>query len=1302
MKKNIKFGYLAVLCAVLVVGICGYLGYHADAAEGLFITCDGYELNASSVYQMKNKQITLILGAEDAPIYADKNLYEVRWTIETGQTIASVTPGSEQIYGIVTATSPGEVTVLATVYNKVGDQLGTTVGTVTCKIQVVFAIDTSTDDNVFKRPYADSQDKAIFLHTTSHSVPMSLNYGEARDAQWTTANTEVADVNEQGVVTPKGAGTTKITATYTPPDSPDTTYTNTIDVYVYPSVNQVNENFQTNVSFGMNTGETIYTDADFSNNVESMQRKMTWVIKKDDGNGGEYVIADSLGKTSELIQISAVSSRSNELKVDAKAGKYFVYFYPRGAYESETKCISEDVFAPTVLTLSVYANFGDYSETIPIDSTYDIAEAFNLTTEEFLQYFDVTMSSPAGNPSNYARYSDGVVTATNKNEGATTLVRATAKLKPEQKHILTELLNPANVSMADREEFYVDLTIADVFSLDQTYTTVYAGSKITLNAYFNSENIAGTNIQWSSSNESFAKVNPAGEVEALKVTQEDVVITAVYKVNGADFVATCQIKIIATADNLEISQTSASLNVGDSVILDVKANPEVAMPPYIWSVSDPTSVSISLTSDNKTATVTALKVPTVDEDGNVPTVTVTVLNPLNKKQQVCNITINAPYEDLKLTEDSVTMKAGATHQMKYTYKPDNVTRRDLVWETMDTSIVTVDEYGTLTAHAPGLTYIMVSPSNNPNGLYAQCAVTVLAGCDELQLSETAVTMNVKENRIIKVTLLPKGCTTSLEWSVTDGTVVDVNYDAETSQVTITGKKAGRTIVFVKSSDGPSGQIDVTVLQPCESLSFSPKEYEMLSGQTYMPNLVKTPADTTDIITWSADDGSVATVDAQGLITAKKTGVTYIKATSASGRETTIKISVKESVSDVKLQSENATIEVGELITLTPVFTPAEAYDKTMTWTCSDSNVIKIEPSGVSDLKVTGLIGGISLIKGVSKDGGRVVSCLVTVKEKATSVKVSPESKYLQKGKSFTVKATVESATATNKSVKWSTSKKSVASVNSAGRVKGKKIGTAYIKATAQDGSGASAVCKVRVVRKVTKITLNKYTAKVLVGKTYKLKAKVKPKNATIKGVAWSSSNNSIATVDSSGRIQGIAAGIVKIRAKAKDGSGKSAVCLVTVVEPVPATGVDVANNDIIVAKGRHIQSGIRVAPANSTDKIKYYSDRPKVARINSRGKIFAKKVGQATVYGETPDGKTGYADVLVVTMNRKKLGFRIYDTETLRVDEISEGVTWYSKNPTIASVDDSGKVTGRRRGTTRIYAKVRGLRLSCKVTVRGL
>lgn len=1299
-KKRMKFGYLALLVVLMVVGICGSLGYRSEAVEGLYLTCDGFEMSAQNAYQMKSREITLVLGDERNPIYADSNLYEITWSIETGNDIAEIQKSpTSPIYGIVRAKSPGEVTVLATVVNKAGGGQGAVIGSVSCKIQVVFAVDTSKNDNVFKKPYPDSEDKAIFLRTTDTPVALTLNYGEAKsdNVQWTSANEEVAKVSnsgdDKGTVTPTGAGRTKITATYTPKDSPNITYSATIDVYVYPGISQTDSGYDKIKEMKMNSGGIIYTDAKFTSNIEAIQQKMDWVIKQDDGSGGERTIANSLGITSDLIKISAVSSRSNQLKAEGRAGKYYVYFYPKGAYESESRFIDKDIYAPTVLTLYLYASPNDYSDTIPIGGTFDIADAFNFSAEEFIQYFDVTPLD--FDP--YATYdrTTGIITAVSKRENTTTTVNAEVKVKAAYENYIRSLL-PGGSTVLDKGKFNIKITIADVFRLSQNYLTMYNNSTLNLGAFFNDKKVL--DVEWSSSDDSYVEVDHNGNITSKRITQDDIIITARYTSGSSSFTANCRVSVVETPGNFDIDPTKAKLNVGESIVVKVKGNPEVSEVPKTWWSWDVDFLDVEIESDGQTATVTAKEVP-----GDGSTTELIFKNPNIVSQGVrCKFTIVAPYEEIKLSDSTLKLKKDATYQLKYTYSPKNVTDKELEWTSLDTNVLTVDEYGYITAKNPGTTMVMVSPKYNPNKIYAQCMVTVVAKCEEITLTPEEIFLNVGDTKYVNIALEPLGCDPELNFEVSNEEILDYEYKPDNRIIDITGKKAGKTTINVKADDATRKEITVTVLQPCSNLEFSPNNYEMIAGETYTPTLKKTPEDTTDIITWSTYNAEVADVDENGVITAKKTGVTFIQATSTSGRVAVIQISVKEGLTAVTLKPENAEIEVGESITLNPDFQPVVAYDKTMDWSISDPSIAKIEKVGESAVKVTGLKGGMALVKGVAKDGGYVVSCLITVTEKATSVTVSPTSKFLQKGKSFTIKATVTSETATDKSVKWTTSKKKVATVNSKGQVKGKKFGTAYITATAKDGSGASATCKVQVIRKVSKITLNKYTAKLLVGNTLKLKAKITPKNASIKGVAWSSSDNSVATVDSSGRIHGIAPGLVKIRAKAKDGSGKSAVCLVTVSEPIPATGVDVENNDIIVAKGRQIQSGIRKAPLNSTDKIKYYSDNRKVARINKRGKIYANRVGQATVYGETSNGQVGYADVLVVTMNRKKLAFRQYDTETLRVDEINKGVTWYSKNPLIASVDDSGKVTGRRRGVTRIYAKVRGLRLSCKVTVLGI
>ncbi|MBQ7201086.1 MAG: Ig domain-containing protein, partial [Eubacterium sp.] len=331
-----------------------------------------------------------------------------------------------------------------------------------------------------------------------------------------------------------------------------------------------------------------------------------------------------------------------------------------------------------------------------------------------------------------------------------------------------------------------------------------------------------------------------------------------------------------------------------------------------------------------------------------------------------------------------------------------------------------------------------------------------------------------------------------------------------------------------------------------------------------------------------------------------------------------------------------------------------------------------------------------------------VSYLINVVNKnakySTVVTLSPKIKYMNVGKYFKVKRKVTDANNGNKKLKWKSTNTRVATVNSKGRVKSKKVGTTYIVATCQDGSKAKGRMKVVVRNQVTKISLNKTTANLLVGKTTRLRVIYTPRNATVKGVTWKSSDPAIATVNG-GKVIAVATGIVKITATSKDTTGKKASCWVTVSEPQPVTNFTITDAQITVAKGKSVNCGITPNPINATDSIRYFSDNPSVASVNSRGKITTHRVGQASIYARASNGVEGRVDVTVVDLNRKAVTLRQYDTEQLMVNQISEGVTWYSADPNIAKVDENGLVTGRLPGTTIIYANVDGVKLGCRVTV---
>lgn len=164
--------------------------------------------------------------------------------------------------------------------------------------------------------------------------------------------------------------------------------------------------------------------------------------------------------------------------------------------------------------------------------------------------------------------------------------------------------------------------------------------------------------------------------------------------------------------------------------------------------------------------------------------------------------------------------------------------------------------------------------------------------------------------------------------------------------------------------------------------------------------------------------------------------------------------------------------------------------------------------------------------------------------KANSIALNKKSVTLVKGKKITLKATIKPKNTTQKKLVWTSSKKNIATVSSKGVVTAKKSGNTVITVTVK-GTKKKATCKVKVITKVTKVTLTGEDS-VQEGETITLSANVTPSEATNKAVTFTSSDNNIATVTSKGVVEGISEGTVIITATAKDGSKKYAKKVITV------------------------------------------------------------------------------------------------------------------------------------------------------------
>lgn len=258
--------------------------------------------------------------------------------------------------------------------------------------------------------------------------------------------------------------------------------------------------------------------------------------------------------------------------------------------------------------------------------------------------------------------------------------------------------------------------------------------------------------------------------------------------------------------------------------------------------------------------------------------------------------------------------------------------------------------------------------------------------------------------------------------------------------------------------------------------------------------------------------------------------------------------------------------------------------------------------------------------------------MIAMPVSASAAKLNKTSISLNVGKTYTLKAT-----RTKEKITWRSSNKSVATVSSKGLVKAKKKGTAVI--TAKYGK-KKLTCKVTVKQPVKSVKLNKKTANVTVGKKITLKATVLPTIANNKTVTWKSSNTSVATVSSKGVVTGKKKGTVTITVTAKDGSGKKAVCKISVKNAVSQenqnskiTSISLDISELNIDEGMKYNFSVQTTPASDSEKLQWDSSNPSVATISSIGELSALKNGSTTISVSTTDGSNLKAQCVISVNN---------------------------------------------------------------------
>ncbi|MBR5559268.1 MAG: Ig-like domain-containing protein [Oscillospiraceae bacterium] len=430
--------------------------------------------------------------------------------------------------------------------------------------------------------------------------------------------------------------------------------------------------------------------------------------------------------------------------------------------------------------------------------------------------------------------------------------------------------------------------------------------------------------------------------------------------------------------------------------------------------------------------------------------------------------------------------------------------------------------------------------------------TDLAAPTGITLTPTTLNVAVGETAAITAAIQPANADQTVVWTSSDAKIAKVD---ETGKVT--GVKLGKATITAETSNGKKATCEVTVTE-AYTIALNKTELTLaIKGTETLTAAIKqgSTAVTNQKVVWTSGDSKIAKVDSNGKVTAVKEGEAVIIAAMEAYPEktATCKVIVTKElipVTQISLNKTSVTLEVGAAETLTAAVTPDNATDKTVKWTSSNTSIATVDSSG----KVTAVKEGQATITATANDGSGIkATCGVTVaaaKVAVESVALSDSALELKAGETKTLTATVKPDNAADKTVTWSSSDKSVATVDNNGKVTAVKEGQATITATANDGSGKSASCTVTVTAAQTNIpvsgvTLNKSEAEGKVGDTIKLSASVAPGEATDQTVSWSSSDDSVATVDSSGKVTIVGSGSVTITVTTKDG-GFTASCTITV------------------------------------------------------------------------------------------------------------------------------------------------------------
>ena len=704
-------------------------------------------------------------------------------------------------------------------------------------------------------------------------------------------------------------------------------------------------------------------------------------------------------------------------------------------------------------------------------------------------------------------------------------------------------------------------------------------------------------ITFASNDASVAEVRADGTITAIGAGETKIVARSTA---NANVFAECTVKV--TEAKVWLNERAVTLGVGESFVNAIHTANVAESMNVVSSAPEVAAMDV-------TGKITAKQI-------GETTITVTC----GEDSAQCVVTVKAAPTGVELSETALTLYAGETAALTARATGENAAGR-IQYASKDENVVRVDENGEITAVGAGETEIVAK--TYVEGVEAICRVSVVNAPEKIRFAE------------MDELILSKGDTYRLAQPVITSSLgkCDTRYTLAISRsgiatiaekngsYDITAANVGSAVLRVKTLNGKSASLKLTVVEAPTAIEFDPDTIRLGMGETYEPQILGNNGSV--IAATFSSDSSCVTVE-NGKLVANAKGKATITARSIyfDNLKTSIEIEVVDLAKEFTLGDAEYRMGVGENFELTTVTSENTAV-AALEYESDDESVARVDRTGV----VYAIGVGEATVTAKAQNGATATKKII-VSKMATKVELLPQeiSACLQDTVQLSVRFGSDQEYA---NLYFDSADDSIATVDQNGLVRFHALGTTTISAEAYNG--LSDTIEVHVEKTPTAISFAQSKALILLGD----RAQLKP--VFDQGACYftlESSNPEIISIGADGYLEANQKGTAKITLKTNV-VGLKAEIDVEVVDKLEGIVVELGKDTLELHETTQVIYSLRPTNLLGTGKVRFESSNTQVATVDASGVVTGVAYGEAEIRVIAGDGTVGKAKVNVLGGKRR-------------------------------------------------------------------